>query len=289
MKLVHYRTTQGIKLGVISEKGVIDLEKASQALLSHQPAPRLETFFTQGLALAYRALEKTDPAWLHDESTIVYAPCVPTPNRIFCVGLNYRRHAEETGARIPDRPIIFSKFNNSIAAHKDSIPTNPNAQQVDYEAELCVVIGKRAYDVREADALSHVFGYCNANDLSARDLQLATSQWLIGKTLDRYLPIGPYLVTAEDVPDPQNLSIACHVNGEVRQNSNTNDMIFSVAHVISYISRHIALEAGDIIITGTPEGVILGMQDKVWLKEGDSMTVTIEGMGALTNRMGASS
>lgn len=287
MKLVHYRTTQGIKLGVIGEKGVIDLEKASQALLSHQPAPRLETLFTQGLALAYRALEKTDAAWLHDESTLVYAPCVPTPNRIFCVGLNYRRHAEETGAKIPDRPIIFSKFNNSIAAHKDTIPTNPNAQQVDYEAELCVVIGKRAYDVSEADALSHVFGYCNANDLSARDLQLATSQWLIGKTLDRYLPIGPYLVTTEDVPDPQSLSIACHVNGEVRQNSNTNDMIFSVAHVISYISRHIALEAGDIIITGTPEGVILGMQDKVWLKEGDTMTVTIEGLGALTNQMGS--
>ncbi len=285
MKLIHYRTTQGIKIGISTEKGIIDLEKASLSLLPHQPMPKLETLFTQGLSLAYRALEKADPSWFFDERTVVHAPCVPTPSKILCVGLNYRRHAEETGAKIPTTPIIFSKFSNTIASHKDDVPTNPHAQQVDYEAELCVVIGKRAFNVSEAEALEYVFGYCNANDISARDLQLTTSQWLLGKTLDRYLPIGPYLVTADDVPDPQNLSVKCWVNGDLRQNSSTNDMIFSVAEVISYVSRHFALEVGDIISTGTPEGVILGMSEKVWLQSGDSMTVEIEGLGQLTNKI----
>lgn len=156
---------------------------------------------------------------------------------------------------------------------------------MDYEAELCVVIGKRARYVSEADALDHVLGYCNANDLSERALQFASSQWLLGKTLDKFLPIGPYLVTADEVNDPQSLPVRGWLNGELRQNSHTSDMIFSVAQCISYASQFFTLEPGDIISTGTPEGVILGMKDKVWMKPGDVYEVEIGPLGRLRNQL----
>ena len=160
-----------------------------------------------------------------------------------------------------------------------------NAVQYDYEAELGVVIGKQGKNIRQQEALSYVLGYCNVDDLSARDLQFRTSQWLLGKTLDKFLPIGPYLVTAEDVGDPQALDVHCWVNGDLRQNSNTADMIFSVAECISYISQYMTLNPGDVISTGTPEGVVMGMTEKNWLKPGDEVVVEIEGLGKCINRM----
>ncbi|MDZ4763013.1 MAG: fumarylacetoacetate hydrolase family protein, partial [Chloroflexota bacterium] len=206
-----------------------------------------------------------------------------------CVGLNYRRHAIETGAAIPTTPILFSKFNNALAAPGEVVPIPRTAEQTDYEAELVVVIGRRAKYVSEADALDHVLGYCNGNDVSARDLQLRTSQWLLGKTPDKFMPIGPYLMTADEAGDPANLRVRGWLNGEPRQDSNTADMIFSVAQVISYASQYMTLEPGDIITTGTPEGVILGMKDKVWLKPGDEYIVEIGNLGRLVNRMAADS
>ena len=181
--------------------------------------------------------------------------------------------------------MLFSKFNNTIAACGEPIPLPAGTEQADYEVELAVVIGRRARYVSEADALDTVFGYCVANDLSARDLQTPTSQWLLGKTPDKFLPIGPYLVTADEVPDPQNLQLRCWVNGDLRQNSNTADMIFTIAQIISYISQYFTLETGDLISTGTPEGVILGMAEKNWLKPGDEVSLEIEGLGKLSNVM----
>ena len=160
-----------------------------------------------------------------------------------------------------------------------------NAEQYDYEAELAVVIGKRARNVSKRDALAHVFGYCNSNDLSARDLQMRTSQWLLGKTPDKFLPLGPCIVSADEVPNPQKLRIRCWVNGQQRQDSNSADMIFSIAHIISYASQYFTLEPGDVISTGTPEGVIFGMQQKQWLRPGDSVAVEVGDFGRLTNLM----
>jgi 2-keto-4-pentenoate hydratase/2-oxohepta-3-ene-1,7-dioic acid hydratase in catechol pathway len=212
-------------------------------------------------------------------------PAVPNPGKIVCVGLNYRKHAEETGAAIPTSPVLFSKFQNTVAAPDEDVPLTDAATQYDYEVELAVVMGKTTKNVSASDALNNVFGYATANDLSARDLQTRTPQWLLGKTMDRFMPIGPYLVTADEVPDPQKLPIRTWLNGELRQNSNTDDMIFPVAEIVSYISRHFTLEPGDVIITGTPEGVILGMAEKRWMVPGDVVEVEVEGLGKLRNRM----
>ena len=185
----------------------------------------------------------------------------------------------------PDNPVLFSKFNNAIAAHNEDIPIQADWKTVDYESELGVVIGKSARNVREADALNHVLGYCNMNDVSERHLQMLTGQWLLGKTLDKFLPVGPYVVTADEISDPQNLSIKGWMNGDLRQNSSTADMIFSVAEIIAFASKVMTLSPGDVISTGTPEGVILGMEPKVWMKPGDEYVVEVEGLGRLTNRM----
>jgi 2-keto-4-pentenoate hydratase/2-oxohepta-3-ene-1,7-dioic acid hydratase in catechol pathway len=182
--------------------------------------------------------------------------------------------------------VLFSKFNNSLAGHNEDVPLIGDvATQFDYEVELCVVIGKTARNVSEADALSYVAGYCTANDLSVRDLQMRTSQWLLGKTPDKFFPIGPYLVTADEIGDPQTLRLTCKVNGETRQDSNTSDMVFTVAQLVSYCSKYLTLEAGDLITTGTPEGVAMGMPNQPWLKKGDVVEVEVEKLGKLTNTM----
>lgn len=216
-------------------------------------------------------------------------PPVPQPGKIVCVGLNYRRHALETNNPIPSVPVLFSKFGNTITGPDAEVAVPAEVEQLDYEAELVVVIGRRARRVSEADALDHVLGYMSGNDLSARVLQNRTKQWLLGKTLDGFLPIGPQLVTADDVPDPQTLSIRSWLNGEPRQNSNTADMIFSVAEIIAYASTYFALEPGDIICTGTPEGVIQGMKEKRWMRPGDEVAVEVGALGRLTTRLVAES
>jgi 2-keto-4-pentenoate hydratase/2-oxohepta-3-ene-1,7-dioic acid hydratase in catechol pathway len=222
-----------------------------------------------------------------NESDIIYAPAVSNPQKIICVGLNYRKHAEETKSDIPSSPILFNKFANGLSAHGDSIQLPHTSNEVDYEAELAIVIGKTAKNVDEASALDYVFGYCCANDLSARNLQRRTSQWMLGKTCDGFAPLGPYLVTADEVGDPDMLSISCSVNGEQKQSSNTSDMIFSCKAIISYISQHMTLVPGDIILTGTPEGVVVGYpkDQRVYLRDGDVVTVQIEKLGELVVTM----
>lgn len=289
MKLLNFEdpTTGVVRPGVVTSAGVVDIAAAGfpqQAMASLVAEPEM----LRALQVALDRISDEPAAYahaLHDETTLQLAPVLTNPGKIICVGLNYRRHAIESNLPIPTTPVLFSKFNNSLAAPDETIPLPASAVQYDYEVELAVVIGRRARNVPVEQALSYVFGYCTANDLSARDLQMRTSQWLLGKTLDKFLPLGPYLVTADEVDDPQTLSLKCWVNGDLRQDSTTADMVFSVAETISYISQHFTLEPGDLICTGTPEGVILGMADKVWLRAGDRVTVEVGGLGKLSNEM----
>jgi 2-keto-4-pentenoate hydratase/2-oxohepta-3-ene-1,7-dioic acid hydratase in catechol pathway len=292
MKLLTFKSEDENRLGIRVETGVIDVQAAAAHLGAAVPDNLSKLFESSasGLEQLQQFVERAAAAgngvpWLLTEDSLEFGPCVPDPGKIICIGLNYRRHAAESGMAVPQVPVIFSKFNNTLAANGESIPLQPDVIQYDYEAELCAVIGREARNVTEAAALDYVFGYCNANDLSARDLQMLTGQWLIGKTLDKFLPLGPYLVTADEIPDPQNLGIRCWLNGELRQNSNTSDMVFSVAQLISYVSRYVTLKPGDLISTGTPEGVILGMENKVWLKPGDEVVVELDGLGRLVNTM----
>jgi 2-keto-4-pentenoate hydratase/2-oxohepta-3-ene-1,7-dioic acid hydratase in catechol pathway len=277
------------RLGVKTEKGILDATKAAALLDMHTPAtvddllqnedgPSLSALVDATLQSNY-----AEEAFV-DEQSIEYGPVVTRPEKIVCVGLNYRRHAKEVNLPIPQQPVLFSKFNNSLSAHQQVVKLPVEvAHKFDYETELVIVMGKNAKNVSEANAISHVAGYCAGNDLSARDLQFDRGgQWLVGKTLDQFAPLGPYLVTADQV-NPDNLKIECRVNGETRQSSSTDDFIFNTAQIVSYISRHMALRAGDIIFTGTPEGVILGYpKDKqVWLKAGDTIACSVEKLGEL--------
>lgn len=296
MKLLTIIANGSYELGVKTDRGVLHVRKALQATgASGVPQTvhevieggqgalsALQSFTEQALAAA------GSEAYVLDEAGITYGPCVTHPSKIICVGLNYRRHAEETNAPIPQYPILFNKFNNTLTGHGHDVPLPVKvSSKVDYEAELVIVIGKKAKYVSKEQALDHVFGYCCVNDLSARDLQMRTQQWLLGKSCDGFSPLGPYLVSADEVGDPNNLNIRCIVNGEVRQNSNTSDMIFHCDEIVSYISQHMTLEPGDIILTGTPEGVVLGLPEEkqVYLKDGDVVTIEIEKLGSLTNRM----
>lgn len=256
----------------------------------HQAISGGDAVLNKLLSLAGFVTGNPDNSYLLlDDNGLTFGPVVTGPGKILCVGLNYRKHAEETGSAIPQTPILFSKFNNALAGHLEDVPLPAVSQQVDYEAELAIVIGRTASNVSKEDALDYVFGYCCANDLSARDLQFRTQQWLLGKTCDKFAPVGPYLVTADEVREPNNLRISCSVNGEVRQSSNTSDMIFHCDEIISYVSQHMTLEPGDIILTGTPEGVVLGypQEKQVYLQAGDVVTVEIEKLGNLTNTMTA--
>jgi 2-keto-4-pentenoate hydratase/2-oxohepta-3-ene-1,7-dioic acid hydratase in catechol pathway len=208
---------------------------------------------------------------------------VPRPGKIICVGLNYRDHAEESGQPIPDEPVLFAKFANSVTGPGEPIGVPPAVEEPDYEAELGVVIGREAHRVDERTALEHVGGYTCVNDVSARDLQFRSSQWLLGKAIDAFLPMGPWLVTSDEIPDPQALRIRCAVNGETLQDSSTAQMIFGVAQLIAFVTRTISLGPGDVIATGTPPGVGMARTPPRWLRDGDEVTVEIERIGALTN------
>jgi 2-keto-4-pentenoate hydratase/2-oxohepta-3-ene-1,7-dioic acid hydratase in catechol pathway len=272
VRLLTFHRDGELRTGLVTEAGVAELAHGDlNALLAGAPAE----------------IERLATGRPVDEAGLRLGPCVPRPPKIVCVGLNYRRHAEEAGMAVPETPVLFGKFSNTLAASGEDVPLPDVAEQYDYEAELGVVIGRTARGVSEADALDHVWGYCNCNDVSARDLQFLSTQWMLGKTLDRFLPIGPHLVSADEVGDPQALRIRCTVNGEVRQDSNTADMVFGVAELVAFISRHFTLEAGDVIATGTPQGVAQGRADKPWLRPGDEVVVEVGGLGRLRSRMTA--
>lgn len=284
MKLLNFYADDNVYLGINTDQGIIHVEKAAKQHGINIPTT-MEQVISEGKG-AIEALEQLVKAdnELLQEVDIAFAPVVRNPEKIICVGLNYEKHAKETNQEIPTEPILFSKFNNALAAHEETIPMPKTDHRIDYEAELVIVIGKEAFNVEKEEAFDYVFGYTIGNDISARKLQSISGQWLLGKTLNRFAPVGPYIVTADAI-DPQNLNISCEVNGEVRQSSNTNDMIFDCAELVSYASKHMTLQPGDIIFTGTPEGVIVGQPrgERKWLKSGDKMTVSIEHIGKLVN------
>ncbi|MBS4195581.1 fumarylacetoacetate hydrolase family protein [Lederbergia citri] len=291
MKLLTFIDKGVHKLGVKTEQGILDISASVKNGINFDIKTDIMDFISGSTEEVTRLQDFIDysisekKAVFVNEDEITWGPCVTRPHKIICVGLNYRKHADETNAPYPEVPILFNKFDNTLTGHKDEIPVPKVTKKLDYEVELGIVIGKKAKYVEVDAALDHVFGYCTVNDLSARDLQLRTPQWLLGKSCDKFSPVGPFLVTADEVGDPNNLSLKTYVNGELRQDSNTSDMIFNCAEIVSYISQHMTLEPGDIILTGTPEGVVMGYpEDKQhYLQPGDIVTVEIEKLGALTN------
>lgn len=208
-------------------------------------------------------------------------PCIANVGKIICIGLNYSDHAAESGMDVPEEPVIFFKATSSISGPNDDVRLPPNSKKSDWEVELGVVIGKHAAYVDEADAMDHVAGYCVINDLSERAFQLERSgQWVKGKSCDTFGPLGPYLVTKDEIADPNNLKMTLSVNGHQYQNGSTSTMVFKIPFLIHYLSQYMSLQPGDIISTGTPPGVGLGQTPPVYLKAGDVMELSIEGLGS---------
>lgn len=217
-------------------------------------------------------------------SGVRFAPPVTRPSKIVALGLNYMDHAEESKGRPPQVPLLFAKFPSTLIGHKDPISWDRTVTtKVDFEAELAVIIGKTVYRIPEANAMEAVFGYTCANDVSARDLQFGDGQWVRGKSLDSFCPLGPWIVTPDELPDPHSLSIQCRVNQSLMQDSHTGRMIFRIPEVISFLSRHFTLTPGDVILTGTPHGVGAFRDPPVYLSDGDEVSVEIEGIGRLIN------
>ncbi len=285
--LANLQTPDGPRLAVRTSKGLLAVTEAARDLKLSIPRTTDEVI-ASGEAGLRECLARVGAApqshWFVDEKAADFAPCVTRPGKIVCVGLNYRRHAREIGMTEPKVPVLFAKFANALSHHRAVVPTAGLAgRQFDYECELVIVIGRRAAHASEQTALSHVFGYCTGNDVSERSAQLAGGQWLAGKTSDGFAPIGPWLVGASLVGDPNRLAIRTRVNGERRQDSSTADFIFNCQQLIAYCSGLFPLEPGDIIFTGTPEGVVLGLpkERQVWLKPGDVVTTSIERLGTL--------
>lgn len=236
-----------------------------------------------GLEQARQAHQRGVEAGAYIEGALL-AP-ISDPGKILCIGLNYADHAAESGVEPPQEPVCFSKFGNTIVGPDQAIRLPSVAKQVDYEAELVTVIGRRGFAIPREKAFEHVAGYMNGHDVSARDWQIGRpgKQWLLGKTPDTFAPIGPWLVTADEVPDPHDLQIQLRLNGETMQDSRTREFIFGIDQIIAHVSQLVTLEPGDLIFTGTPPGVGMARNPQVWLKPGDRVDVEIEGLGILSN------
>jgi len=280
MKLATYSTGSGARVGVIRGDRIVDLTAPGA------PATMLELI--QAGPPAWAEIERRSlaagAASLPLGSVRLLAP-LANPPKIVAIGLNYMDHCREQNVPVPDRPLVFAKFSSSIIGPGDDIVWDPAlTQQVDYEAELGVVIGRRARRVSVERALEYVFGYTIVNDVSARDLQFPDKQWVRGKSLDTFCPLGPLIVTADEIPDPQTLAIKCRVNGRYLQNSSTSEMIFGVRELVARLSQSFTFEPGDLIATGTPDGVGVFRRPPVFLEDGDTVIVEIEGIGQLENR-----
>jgi len=278
MKLVRYGAPGKEKPGLIDAEGKLrDLSKKVKDI--------------DGMALApvdLARLAKLDPKKLPlVKGRPRLGPCVAMPSKFVAIGLNFSDHAKETGSPIPEHPVVFFKATTCIVGPNDNVMAPRDSTQLDWEVELGVVIGRTARYVTEKDALRHVAGYCVINDVSERDFQLkkGASQWSKGKGCDTFGPLGPWLVTRDEIKDPQNLAMWLDVNGVRRQTGNTKTMIFGVAALVADVSRYMTLLPGDVITTGTPPGVGLGMKPPTWLKPGDVITLGIEGLGAQTQKV----
>ncbi|SFK49984.1 2-keto-4-pentenoate hydratase/2-oxohepta-3-ene-1,7-dioic acid hydratase (catechol pathway) [Marinilactibacillus piezotolerans] len=298
MKLVQYykkTSTRTIQLGIESPHGLINAAKLSNYF-------KKETDYTmesvinnssEQLAQLKDLVEQLMSSKIELENFIDYnhqitfLPVVQNPEKIICVGMNYLDHVKEMDGEVPLNPILYNKFNNTLAAHQHDIPLPPVARQVDYSAELVVVIGREMKNVQKENVFDYIFGYTVGNNFSDRKLQRKSSQWMLGQTLDYFAPVGPRIVTKDEVPHLDNLNVTLKVNNQVVQNGNTKDMIFDVPTILSYLSKHITLKPGDLIFTGTPKGVILGRPDNEqnWLSQNDLIEVTVSNIGTLINQI----
>lgn len=273
MKIAQFFEKESIRLGIVEEETLTPIDFHGDMI-----------DFIQGTR-SYRISGSPLPL-----NRIRFAPVVSRPSKIIGIGLNYMDHIRESKGKIPSSPILFAKFPNSLAGHRESITWNTGlTQKVDYEAELAVIIGKRVRRLDEVKAMDAVFGYTCANDVSARDLQFGDGQWIRGKTLDTFCPLGPWIVTADEIRDPHALDIRCMLNGHIMQASNTGQMIFKVPQLIRFLSMNFTLEPGDIILTGTPHGVGAFRDPSIYMKDGDEIVVEIEKVGRLVNTCTASS
>jgi 2-keto-4-pentenoate hydratase/2-oxohepta-3-ene-1,7-dioic acid hydratase in catechol pathway len=279
VKFVSYQTPTGSRAALVVDGKYIDVNAADPSLPT--TLKELVALGQDGLARAGRAAQNGTPL---SSGIKILAP-IPDPQKVICVGLNYADHAKESGVAPPDEPVFFSKFPTAVAAHGDPISLPKVSTQVDYEAELVVVIGRGGKNIPRGEALSHVAGYCPGHDVSARDWQLNKpgKQWLLGKTFDTFAPYGPTLTTPDEAGDPNNLRIALRLNGTVMQDSSTTQLIFKIDELVSYISNVCTLLPGDIIFTGTPPGVGAARKPPVFLKPGDTVEVEIENLGTLSN------
>lgn len=289
MKIVTFKdenNTKKYRVGaLVSENEIVDLTSiVSNENLSATEVSDCFDLETDFLTRAQSAVEKGELPKLNRADLEICSP-VPLPSKIICVGLNYRDHAEESGAEIPKSPIIFSKFSSCAIGANEAIILPKASEQVDYEAELAFVVGRRAKNVSKEDAMNYVFGYTNFNDVSARDFQFADGQWARGKSCDTFAPVGEFIATKDEIHDPHNLQIQFRLNGETLQNSNTKELIFKIPEIIEFLSASITLEPGDTIATGTPPGVGFARKPPVFLKEGDVAEVEIEGLGILVNKV----
>lgn len=274
MKLLRYGDAGFEKPGLLDENGVI--RDLSAHIDDIGPDQLEDATIARLAALDLESL----PAVTEN---VRLGPPVSNIRKVVCIGLNYTDHAEESGMPIPEEPVVFMKADTSITGPNDDVIIPLNSQKLDWEVELGIIIGKTAQYVDEADALSHVAGYCVVNDISERGFQLeGTGQWVKGKSHDSFCPLGPVLTTRDDVPDPQNLDLWLTIDGERVQTGSTSLMIFSVAHIVSYLSQFMTLRPGDLISTGTPPGVGLGFKPPRFLKAGETMVVGISGLGEIT-------
>lgn len=283
MKLVTFVKDGACRPGAIVERGgrkaIVDL-LAADASLPTSIRALLEAGPPSLRKAATAAAAAND---FVDMAAVKLAAPIPNPGKILCIGLNYADHAAESGQPLPDYPIVFSKYDNTVIGSGDAIVLPRVTNQVDYEAELGFVIGKRARYVPEEQALDYVAGYLNVNDVSARDYQTRTSQWTMGKSFDTFAPMGPALVTADEVPDPQDLAIRLWIGDETLQDSSTSQLIFNVPQLVAHISEVMTLNPGDVVSTGTPPGVGAARRPPRWLKPGETVNMEIEGLGVLSN------
>ncbi len=307
MRLVAYKqknTLGPYRMGVVHHENVLDLQEAYRLYLlkrdqvdlanaiEHVLPSDLTSFFKLGEQSIQHAQVALNFSEEHDVSAISFlfhnvtlAPPVPNGAKVICIGTNYKNHVAEMKANIPEYPVLFSKFSNALIGANDDIQKSPYTEKLDYEGEFTVVIGKEASHVKKENALDYIAGYTIGNDISARDLQKRTPQWLQGKSLDKSTPIGPWIVTAEELTDPSNVQIETYVNGEKRQSSNTKHLIFNIPTLIEFISSLITLQPGDVILTGTPDGVGFAMDPPQFLKAGDTIRIEVAGVGVLENKV----
>ncbi|MFL2122065.1 fumarylacetoacetate hydrolase family protein [Marinilactibacillus psychrotolerans] len=298
MKLVqYYKKTSALttRLGIETLHGLVSVKLLSEYFKENREFTMEAVIIDSDgqLEQLQKWIEKIESSeikiekFIERKDQITYLPVIQNPEKIICVSMNYLDHVKEMDGQIPLNPILYNKFNNTLAAHKQDIPLPPVARQVDYSAELVVVIGKIMKNVQKENVFDCVFGYTVGNNLTDRKLQKKSSQWMLGKTLDYFAPIGPNVLTKDEISNLNNLYVTLKVNNEIVQNGNTKDMIFDIPSILSYLSKHLTLKPGDLIFTGTPKGVILAKpaDEQNWLSQNDLVEATISNIGTLRNQI----